>query len=112
MTGLAIAGHDIRLLRAIRRSLIAIIACLLMAGAIRVSHAAGADIVATGFQFTEGTIFVGNTLYFVDYSASSVLRLTGNKVETVWHQNGCGANGLLQVPRGCSSPATTATRLC
>jgi gluconolactonase len=55
---------------------------------------------ATGFQFAEGTIFVGNTLYFVDYSASDVLRLVGNKAETVWHQNGCGANGLLQVAQG------------
>ena len=28
------------------------------------------------------------------------LRLVGNKAETVWHQNGCGANGLLEAPRG------------
>jgi sugar lactone lactonase YvrE len=30
----------------------------------------------------------------VDYAASSVLRLAGGTVEPVWHQDGCGANGL------------------
>jgi gluconolactonase len=57
-----------------------------------------AEIVATDLRFPEGTIFVGNDLYFVDYARSSVLRLVGGKTETVWHQDGCGANGLVKVP--------------
>jgi gluconolactonase len=56
--------------------------------------------VATGLQFPEGTVFVGNTLYFVDYSTSSILRLEGKKVERVWHQDGCGANGLVPTEGG------------
>ena len=59
-----------------------------------------AEIVATDLHFPEGTIFIGNDLYFVDYARSSVLRLVGGKTETVWHQDGCGANGLLAVPDG------------
>lgn len=54
------------------------------------------ETVATGLQFPEGTVFVGNTLYFVDYGASDVLRLVGGAVQIVWHQDGCGANGLVQ----------------
>ncbi len=53
--------------------------------------------VATGLQFPEGTVFIGNTLYFVDYASSDVLRLVDGKVQKVWHQDGCGANGLSQV---------------
>ncbi len=56
-----------------------------------------AEIAATGLRFPEGTIFIGNDLYFVDYARSSVLRLVGGKTETVWHQDGCGANGLVAV---------------
>ncbi|MFM0737559.1 SMP-30/gluconolactonase/LRE family protein [Paraburkholderia xenovorans] len=53
--------------------------------------------VATGLQYSEGTIFVGDTLYFVDYNASDVLRLAKNgAVQRVWHQDGCAANGLVQ----------------
>ena len=59
-----------------------------------------AAIVATDLRFPEGTIFIGNDLYFVDYARSSVLRLVGGKTETVWHQDGCGANGLVAVPDG------------
>ena len=59
-----------------------------------------AEIVATDLRFPEGTIFVGNDLYFVDYARSSVLRLVGGKTETVWHHDGCGANGLVAVPGG------------
>jgi len=84
----------------VRRPLILMVACLALLWPPRVSRALDVDIVATGLQFAEGTIFVGNTLYFVDYATSDVLRLNGNKVETVWHQNGCGANGLLNVPQG------------
>jgi len=66
-----------------------------MAGA-----APAVEIVNRSLQFPEGTIFVGDTLYFVDYAASNVLRLEGNTVRLVWHGEGCGANGLLQVPEG------------
>ena len=58
------------------------------------------ETVATNLQFPEGTIFVGDTLYFVDYARSSVLRLLNGGTEVVWHQPGCGANGLLAVPNG------------
>ncbi len=64
------------------------------------ARAADAEIVAQGLGFLEGTIFVGDTLYFVDYSSSKVLRLVGGKVETVWQKDGCGANGLVEVPAG------------
>jgi gluconolactonase len=54
-------------------------------------HAAGlpaaSEVVATGLRFPEGTIFVGETLYFVDYSTSDVLRLVSGKVEKVWHRD-------------------------
>ena len=55
------------------------------------------EIVATGLHFPEGTIFVGNTPYFVDYSTSDVLRIVLGNVEKVWHQDGCGANSLQSV---------------
>jgi gluconolactonase len=76
--------------------LLAALACLIAP----TIHAADVAVVARGLQFPEGTVFVGDTLYFVDYATSDVLRLDGNKVETVWHQDGCGANGLLAVPDG------------
>src|SRR5579862_5719255 len=60
------------------------------------SPVAAPEVVATGLHFPEGTIFVGNTLYFVDYSTSDVLRIVGGNVEKVWHQDGCGANGLVE----------------
>jgi gluconolactonase len=56
----------------------------------------GASVIATGLGFPEGPIFVGTTLYFVDYQTSDVLRLAGTKVEKLWHQDGCGANGLVR----------------
>jgi gluconolactonase len=62
--------------------------------------AARPAVVATGLQFPEGLVFVGDTLYFVDYSASDVLRLKAGRVERVWHQQGCGTNGLARVPSG------------
>jgi len=55
-----------------------------------------ASTVANGLQFPEGTIFVADTLYFVDYGRSDVLRLTGGATQVVWHRDGCGANGLVQ----------------
>jgi len=57
-------------------------------------------IAAADLLFPEGTIFVGRDLYFVDYARSDVLRLVGAKTEVVWHQDGCGANGLVAVPDG------------
>ena len=76
--------------------------CLLAAIAWLPLNARGANVetVARSLQFPEGTVFVGDTLYFVDYGTSDVLRLAKGKVETVWHQDGCGANGLLAVPDG------------
>ncbi len=80
----------------VRRAGVAL-ALLLAVGS---AHADGAalriETVATGLQFPEGTIFVGNTLYFVDYGASDVLRLVDGRIQRVWHQSGCGANGLVQ----------------
>jgi gluconolactonase len=64
------------------------------------SHAADFQVVASGLQFPEGPVFAGDVLYFVDYSTSSVSRLVGRKVDRVWHQDGCGANGLVPVPGG------------
>jgi gluconolactonase len=79
--------------------LLAAVACLTVAGA-RAAGGADVAVVAKSLQFPEGTVFVGGTLYFVDYATSDVLRLAGAKVETVWHQDGCGANGLLPMPDG------------
>jgi len=80
---------------------------LLVAAALWTSGQTGAraeetapESVANGLQFPEGTIFVGDSLYFVDYAQSSVLRLVGGKTEVVWHQPGCGANGLLASAAG------------
>lgn len=60
--------------------------------------AASAEIVATGLRFPEGTIFVGNDLYLVDYAASSVFRLDrdSSRAREIWHRDGCGANGLVE----------------
>jgi gluconolactonase len=59
-----------------------------------------ATIAATDLSFPEGTIFVGHDLYFVNYARSDVLRLVDARTEVVWHQDGCGANGLVAVPDG------------
>ena len=67
---------------------------LLAVTARAASPTTSVEVVATGLQFPEGTIFVGDTLYFVDYATSDVLRLANGKVEGVWHRDGCGANGL------------------
>jgi gluconolactonase len=73
---------------------------LLALGTAKADDAINIETVATGLQFPEGTIFVANTLYFVDYGASDVLRLVDGKVQRVWHQSGCGANGLVQAGSG------------
>jgi gluconolactonase len=72
-------------------------ALLLALGPAHADETTNVETVATGLHFPEGTIFVGKTLYFVDYGASDVLRLTDGRVERVWHQDGCGTNGLVQV---------------
>lgn len=61
------------------------------------SFADDIEVVASGLEFPEGTIFVGDVLFFVDYSTSDVLRIVDEKIERVWHQNGCGANGLVEL---------------
>ena len=84
----------------LRLSVLGVSSALLVALAAGNSNAAepvGIETVATGLRFPEGTIFVGDTLYFVDYGASDVLRVTGGAVQRVWHQDGCGANGLVYV---------------
>lgn len=77
----------------------ALLAATLLLGS-GASHATDFQVAATGLQFPEGPVFAGSVLYFVDYSTSSVSRLVGGKVERVWHQDGCGANGLATVPDG------------
>jgi gluconolactonase len=74
----------------------AVVAALALAGVVSAQPGVAAEIVASGLQFPEGTIFVGNVLYFVDYSSSDVLRVVNRKVELVWHQDGCNANGLVE----------------
>jgi gluconolactonase len=65
------------------------------------AHAAdSAERIVSGLQFPEGTVFVGDQLYFVDYGASSVYRLQDHSAVPVWHQAGCGANGLLPFKKG------------
>lgn len=71
----------------------------LAASAHAASLAGETEVVATGLHFPEGAIFVGETLYFVDYATSGVQRMVHGKVETVWHQDGCGANGLVALGR-------------
>jgi gluconolactonase len=56
--------------------------------------------VATGLEFPEGAIFVGDALYFVDYGTSRVIRLHDGTMSTVWQDDHCGANGVLRVPEG------------
>jgi gluconolactonase len=73
-------------------SILAVLLALLQAPALAVPVA---SVVTTGLRFPEGTVFVGNTLYFVDYAASAVYRLQDDVPVPVWQQDGCGANGLL-----------------
>ena len=81
-----------------RPTLSAIIICVIFLSLSNASSAADVEVIAKNLQFPEGTIFVGNELYFVDYSTSDVLQLVDGKAKKVWHQDGCGANGLVQVP--------------
>jgi gluconolactonase len=88
-------------LAAFCRSSLAALALLSVAWPLAADESPAIESVATGLQFPEGTIFVGNTLYFVDYATSKVLRLgRDGGVQTVWQQAGCGANGLVQTSTG------------
>jgi gluconolactonase len=62
--------------------------------------APAAEVVATGLQFPEGTVFIKQDLYFVDYATSTVYRLDGHQATPVWQQKGCGANGLVAFRNG------------
>lgn len=64
------------------------------------ARAADVEVAVHDISFPEGTVFVGDTLYFVDYSRNDVLRLADGNAEKVWHQDGCGHSGLVQVPEG------------
>jgi gluconolactonase len=72
----------------------------LMAATTLPLHAAEPAVLASEVSFPEGTVYIGTTLYFVDFNSSEVLRLSGGAVQRVWQQPGCGANGLLPVPSG------------
>ncbi|CAM3478341.1 SMP-30/Gluconolactonase/LRE-like region domain-containing protein [Bordetella sputigena] len=67
-------------------------------------HAAPVEDVerfAPGLRFPEGTVFVGDTLYFVDYGTSTVLRLGADLAAVpAWRSAGCGPNGLLPLGDG------------
>ncbi|MCI1838644.1 MAG: SMP-30/gluconolactonase/LRE family protein [Achromobacter ruhlandii] len=52
------------------------------------------NVVADGLGFPEGTILVNQTLYFVDYQASTVNKLDAAGHKVVAALPGCGANGL------------------
>jgi gluconolactonase len=96
----AAAATTLALVAIMRRALIAAAVGLAIAAGAPEARAADVERVARDLQFPEGTIFVGDTLYFVDYATSDVLRLVAGKVETVFHQDGCWANGLLAVGAG------------
>jgi gluconolactonase len=85
--------------RAVRSLHVIVFATMMLSAATsaRPGFEAEEEVVATGLQFPEGTIFVGNVLYFTDYSTSDVLRVVDGKSERVWHQDGCGANGLVSL---------------
>ena len=95
-------GRPFNLIARSRGTVRALLAATFLLGA-GTSHAADLQVAASGLQFPEGPVFAGNVLYFVDDSASSVSRLVGGKVDRVWHQDGCGANGLVPVPGGLLS---------
>jgi gluconolactonase len=70
---------------------------ILLATIAAAPAATAADLVVADLQFPEGPIFVGPVLYFVDYGTSNVFHVVGGKAVSVWHQPGCGANGLVQL---------------
>jgi len=62
-----------------RRLLIAILGFPSLLGWMGASCAADVEVLAQGRGYTEGTIFVGGILYFVDFSSSDVLRVMANR---------------------------------
>jgi gluconolactonase len=89
------------------KPLLSCIALLLVAIAFGAGYATDATAddtdgatVVTDLSFPEGTIFVKEQLYFVDYTRSDVLRSVGGRTQVVWRQPGCGANGLLETTQG------------
>ncbi|HZZ93140.1 MAG TPA: SMP-30/gluconolactonase/LRE family protein [Usitatibacter sp.] len=90
--GIVFDGVERRLSQAAKLA----VAVALLLSISGLTQAAETRIVASGLGYTEGTIFVDSILYFVDYSNSDVLRLVEGKVQRVWHQDGCGANGLVE----------------
>jgi gluconolactonase len=84
-------------MRLAHRVAAALALCSIMASAqANTADAASIDTIASGLQFPEGTVFVADVLYFVDYATSDVLRIARDgSVQKVWHGDGCGANGLV-----------------
>jgi hypothetical protein len=64
--------------------------CRAILACTQTAPAADVETPTDNLQLPEGPICAGDTLYFVNYSASSVFRLIGDIMETVWHQDGCG----------------------
>jgi len=74
-----------------------LLSSLLLAATLTASACAQStapNVVADGLGFPEGTILVDQTLYFVDYQASTVNKLAAGGYEVVARLPGCGANGL------------------
>ncbi len=64
------------------------------------SAEAGPEVISRDVRSPEGPIFVGATLYLVDYAAHNVVRLEQTSARIVWHRDGCGPTGLARVPEG------------
>jgi gluconolactonase len=58
------------------------------------------EVISRDVRSPEGPIFVGATLYLVDYAAHNVVRLERTSARIVWHRDGCGPTGLARVPEG------------
>ena len=74
-----------------------LLSSLLLAATLTASACAQStapNVVADGLGFPEGTILVDQTLYFVDYQASTVNKLAAGGYEVVARLPGCSANGL------------------
>jgi len=68
--------------------------------AVARSAEAGPEVISRDVRSPEGPIFVGATLYLVDYAAHNVVRLEQTSARIVWHRDGCGPTGLARVPEG------------
>ncbi len=81
-------------MRLLAALIVSILALPYSAWAGAAEAAGNATPVADGIGFPEGTVLVHDTLYFVDYQASTVNRLTPSGYAVVARLPGCGANGL------------------